>query len=358
MGSKRRRSDGSGQGFEELLQNHLKRKRYGPLYVLVGTDSYRIERTVLKIRDDLLDPASVAFNFHTYHGGQDSLQAVLQQALSFPMLGARQVLWLREADQCLSDAAAERALERYCRQPVEASVLILSASKLDGRKRWVRLCREGGYFFSFEPPKGTSLLAWVRKAAHKAGLPFPDPLPEILLTLVGDDLHMLSAEIEKLALLWGEGQQVLSEDFLANWVMEQHAQDKFSLLRSLQIGNPLPALTVFHRQTVWGQGAMEMAPILFWMLRKAAHCSALLAAQHPTGDIPRLVGIQPWAFSSQVRPLCASLGHRGVRTALQVAKQCDSALKRSPIPADVLLELALLKICAHQPQSPVIWPRI
>lgn len=347
MASNRSRRQGSDPTFADLVRTDLKTKEYRPVYLLVGEDTYRIESVVAWIRDEMLGPEGTAFNYHLFQGEQAGLESVLQQAYSFPMLGARQLLWLRDADKCLADPTTEKALLSYLQQPVDASILVLSAIKLDGRKRWVKYCRTAGYLFSFAPPEGRDLVQWVRVAASRKGVRLVGVLPEMLIDLVGDDLHALAAEIDKLALLSSEGEQELDAEQMEDLIMQQRLGDRFELTNALRPGDAGPALHVWHQQSAWGRGAMELGPLLVSRMRKIALVAALAAEGHDISEISALAQLHPYACQ-QLSRSGRQLGQEGIRRALAACHDFDASLKRSAIRPELAMERLLLDICADK----------
>ena len=158
-----------------------------PVYLLAGEDTLRIEGVVQKIRKDSLGEAGSAFNFHVFQGDQISVDKVVQQALSLPMLGNAQVIWVKQADKLLGNQDSQAPMEKYLGSPVPETILILSADKVDKRKKWVKLCQEGRFLFDFTPPTGEALVQWVLKAARRESLPLEPDQARTLCDLVGND---------------------------------------------------------------------------------------------------------------------------------------------------------------------------
>ena len=93
--------------FDDLLREDLKTRNYKPVYVFDGPDSYRIDAVVDRLQADALDAASAAFNVHNLQGDQCSWPQAVQQASSYPLLGARQLIRVRHVDRMGRDDAGE-----------------------------------------------------------------------------------------------------------------------------------------------------------------------------------------------------------------------------------------------------------
>ena len=93
-----RRKGTSTPGFEDLVREDLKTGKFRPVYVLSGEDTLRKEGVVEHLKKTVLGEAGAAFNFHVYNADESTLGPILQQALSYPMLGSHQVIWAKNID--------------------------------------------------------------------------------------------------------------------------------------------------------------------------------------------------------------------------------------------------------------------
>ena len=330
-------------GFAEV-QADLANRSYRPVYVLEGEDAHRMEGVVAHLRDRLLEPAAQAFNYHVFNGDSADLAQVVQQALSYPLLAARQLVWLRDCDRCAVGEGREAALEKYLERPVENTVLVLTATKLDGRRRWVKRCKESGWHFHFAPPEGAALVDWVLKAAGRQQVPLDRDLAEMLCELVGSDLRALSGELEKLALAVEEAGRAPTRAQLQSLILRQRAVDPFELVRALVPGDPAPALILWRRLAAEGAVAHEVGPLMIWRVRQLALVAALLAEGRTESDVQTLAGLSPWAYR-QVSQAARRWGPSQIGRALAACRRFDAALKGSPLRPDLVLEQAILDVC-------------
>jgi len=339
---------GAGPGFRELVRDDLKTRNYRPVYILAGEDVFRQESVVNHIKDDVLGEANASFNFHLFQGDQVNVDRVLQQANSFPMLGGRQLIWVRQADLCISDQSSGDALCAYAENPVEQTILVLTAEKLDKRKKWVKTCRSLGFVFELVPPGGEDLVDWTLKAARRVGLPLDRDMAGLLIDLVGADLFALSAEIDKLALLVEDTGQELNSETLAAVIMDQARLREFDINNNLGPGQADTVLKVWYRLARWGKTAYEIAPLVLWRIRMMA----LVAASRKHESTPKGValrsGVNQWTCQ-QLIPVVDRLGEAGVRRAVTQSQKCDASLKSSPVDPAIILEKTLVDICAPAP---------
>ncbi|MHB8078426.1 MAG: DNA polymerase III subunit delta [Candidatus Krumholzibacteriia bacterium] len=338
-----RAARGREPGFDDLIAE-LRARKIRPVYVIEGEDRRRVEETVRWLRDKLLDAAAQAFNFHLHAGDGADLRLVVQQARNYPMLAARQVIWVRDCDRCSLAEGREAALERYLAEPVPETVLILSADKLDGRRRWVKLAREGGGWYRFVAPEGAELVKWARAAAEREGLALTPDLAAELCERVGGDLRALGGEIAKLALAAGEKGSRLSAAEVRELVLAQREIDPWELVGALSGRDPTAVLRVWRRLAGDGHTAQEVFPLLVFKIRQLALAGALLAEGMNEGAVMKEAKL--WGNSiGDARRVIGELGPAGLTRALEACRRAEAALKSSPLKPELILEKALLEIC-------------
>jgi DNA polymerase-3 subunit delta len=340
----RGKSKSSLPSFQDLVDQDLKTGNFRPVYLLAGEDTLRIEGVVDKIRKDVLGEAGSAFNYHVFQGDQTPVEKVIQQALSLPMLGNRQVIWVKQADRFLGNQDSQGYVENYLAKPVPETILVLSGDKVDKRKKWVKVCLENQYFFDFTPPSGEALVQWVLKAAQRQNLPLKVDQARILCDLVGNDLLSLKSEIDKLALLVEDRGNAISDEEFAQLIMDQAALEGYEITANLEPGKTTEVLRTWYRLSEWGRSPHEIAPLLISRVRKGAILHAGRAQNLADRDIGSLTGQNPWSFR-YLEPMVRGMGRNGLGEALKAAIECDRRLKGSPLKPDIIIEKFIMDLC-------------
>lgn len=347
MGYRKGNKGSSTPSFQELVNQDLRSKKYRPVYLLVGDDALRMESVVEKIRKDALGDAGSAFNYHVLHGDQVGVDRVIQQAMALPMMGSHQVIWVKNADSCLSTQDKQTEIEKYVQKPVPETILIMTCIKADKRLKWVKACVSHGYFFDFSPPVGEALVQWVQRMAQKEGLELGRVEAETLCDLVGNDLLGLKNEIAKLTLLADQKGSRLTPKELNRIIMDQAELQGFDITNELEPGKSRQVLKTWFRLAEWGKSPYEIAPLLHSRIRKAA----LLARSRDQGvsdqETARMTGSSPWGFRF-LEPMIKGLGPQGVLEALETTLDCDRRIKSSPLGPDIVLEQTIMELCRRK----------
>ena len=343
------RSASRNPTFQDLVNQDLKTGHHRPVYLLSGPDNLRKEGVVAKIRKDALGDGGSVFNYHVLQGDQADIGRVLQQALALPMLGGKQVIWLKNVDRCLSDKNSQDGFIRYVGAPVPETILICTAEKTDKRLKWVKACVDGGFFFDFTPPAGEALVQWVLEAARREQLPLGPEEARLLCELVGSDLLSLRNEIQKLA-LWADSRgEPLTAVELSRIIMDQAELDGFEITARLEPGRARDVLRTWFRLAEWGRSPYELVPLLVARVRRAhllAHCRRQGLPDAETGA---LTGANPWSFK-YLEPMVRGYGIDGLSRALLAVLESDRKLKASPLKPDIIIEKLIFDLCC--PREP------
>lgn len=344
MATPHQRKGSKVPSFEDLVREDLKTGSFRPVYLLSGEDVLRKEGVVEHLKKTVLGETGSAFNYHVLSGESVDLARILQQALSYPMLGTHQLIWARDIDACLSDPAKQAELEKYIQKPVPETVLILGVEKADRRKKWVKTALENGYFFDFTPPSGEALVNWVLKAAAREQLELPLEAARTLCDLVGNDLLSLKSEIDKLSLLQADRKAPIDPEEIHRIIMDQAALEGYEITANLEPGKCAEVLKTWFRLTQWGKTSFEIAPLLLSRIRKGALYAACRSGGLSNDEIASRTASNAWSLR-YLEPMVRGLGKEGMSDALNAALECDRAMKSSPLPPNLLLEKTILEIC-------------
>ena len=335
----------TGPGFKELLKQDLQTGVYRKVYVIDGEDQLRIEQVVDAIRKKALEPGSAAFNEHILQADQVGWTGILQQAQGFPMLGGRQVVIARHADQIVSKKGdpAEAALVKYLADPVETTLLILTGAKFDGRRKWIGVAKKAGYYFNFAAPKGPELTEWISKASDRAGLNLAPDAREVLMQLVGNDLQGLLVEIEKLALLQESRGKPPAAEEIPELVMDQAELDNFKLSDDFGPGETAALMRTWLRLASWGTDVYELTPLLMSNLRRTALVATALDEDESGASVAAQTHLNPWLLKNRLMPLARRLGVENCQRILTACLTCEQSQKRRPVPPELVFEQFLME---------------
>jgi DNA polymerase-3 subunit delta len=174
-----------------------------PVYLIGGTDRAKVDRALQRLRGRVGEDAVERLSALEI-GGPEAIAAC--NAVGLFATGGRVVL-VDAVDKW--KAADLKALEEYLGSPAPDTVLALVANEPVDGSALAKLCAKHGELLLFVLPK--KLPEWVATQLQARGAKADAEACRVLVQLVGDDVHELSGEVDKLA-TWAGGDTITAAD--------------------------------------------------------------------------------------------------------------------------------------------------
>jgi DNA polymerase III subunit delta len=256
------------------VRKQIKSGETGPLYLLEGED--------LQSRHDLamefaavVDEGLHAFNVQHFYANEATTAAardaligeLLSSARTLPMMAARRVITVHEAERLLSPRKSKdedqetlpglesttkpkrsrtpaEELEEYVQSPEPMTTLVFVAGDLDGNRRLVKLLRKHGVSVdsgSLDSPADAA--KWIRMRVEAEGQTIEQQAISELLRATGLSLGQIRAELEKL-MLFAAGASAITSRHVKEAVRPQALEpgENFALGKAIWNGDAKKAL--------------------------------------------------------------------------------------------------------------------
>lgn len=180
----------------ETIMRDLKAKKYAPVYVLMGDESYYIDRITDYIADNVLDPDDRDFNQMVVFGADTTAAQVVDMAKGYPVMpAAHRVVIVKEAQGLKS----LDALERYFEKPLASTVLVIAYKNgtIDRRKKVVGKAEAIGVVFESKKKRDYELPAFIEAYLKKNHVAIDTKSAAMIAEHIGADLSRLISELDK-----------------------------------------------------------------------------------------------------------------------------------------------------------------
>lgn len=210
--------------YNDILSD-LKKKNYKPVYFITGEETYFLDFISDEIENNVLDESEKAFNQTIFYGKDSSISQVINQCNRFPMMAERQVVILKEAQECKdleTNVPAKKdgknvdinLLEEYLKKPNPTTLFLIcyKYKKLDGRKSLGKnISKFSEYFFS-EKIKDNQVAAWIKNKIEGQNIEINDKDCNLMAAHLGNDLNKISNEIRKLIIAIDGRKKITDKD--------------------------------------------------------------------------------------------------------------------------------------------------
>lgn len=179
---------------QKQLAQALEMRTFAPVYLLTGDDDFRKEDVVRRMVEAALEPSTRDFNLEQRRGPE--LDAATLRGLldTPPMMSDRRLVVVRDADGLRT--AAREALASYCQRPAADTLVVLVSAA--GAKVEKGLA-PGAVVVVFDRLTEGELERWITRRAVQGGGGISPEATSLLVQYAGNDLALLSQELEKLA---------------------------------------------------------------------------------------------------------------------------------------------------------------
>ena len=189
-----------------------------PVYYLCGEEEFYLDQLLEKF-SSVLQPHEKDFNFDLLYGQDITPAKALAIARSFPMMAERRVLIIRNFLQTAKGAAGEGDMNdflAYFEKPNPSCLLVLfDPSKPAGNTKLGKAIKKSSSvgFYEFESLPDYLIPDWVIQwgtAHHKKNI--EAPAAQLLAQFVGNNLQLLSTEIDKVCTFVDTSETVTEAD--------------------------------------------------------------------------------------------------------------------------------------------------
>lgn len=262
-----------------------------PVYLLVGTESYFIEKTLNLLKSSMTQAGELELSF--FDLDDVPVEHVIDEADTFPFFSDRKLIIAKNASFL---KAAERGkekinhdlktLESWLENPPSSSVTIFVApyEKLDERKKIVKSIKQHAVLVEAKALQANDLESWLAQEAKTFGKDISRSAVRKLTEMAGTNLTLLSSELEKMSLYLGaEGE--ITEELVESMTARTLEQDAFKMLQAYLDGNISEALSVYYDLLRQKEEPVALAALLasqirfmvqvYYLQKKGYHAQAI-----------------------------------------------------------------------------------
>ncbi|MFD0998042.1 DNA polymerase III subunit delta [Ohtaekwangia kribbensis] len=193
----------------------LKSKKYAPVYFLQGEETFYIDVIADYIEANVLADAEKGFNQVVVYGKDAVMATILTHARRFPMMAERQVVIVKEAQDIpdLGKDTGARLLLDYLTKAVPSTVLVFchKHKSLDKRKELGKKIDQYAVTINTKKLYDNQLPEFVSEYCKDKKVPIDDRAVQALCEFVGNDLHRLANEVDKIVISLQPGESITAE---------------------------------------------------------------------------------------------------------------------------------------------------
>jgi DNA polymerase III subunit delta len=250
-----------------------------PAYLICGDEPLQLGDAARAVRDaarargfeerELLECES-GFDWGRLRAAADALS----------LFSTRKLIELRLGTARIGRDGSE-AVRAYCSKPVPDNLLLVLAPRLEGRElkaKWVQDLDRIGVVIQVRQIEGRRLVAWIEQRLRERGLRAAPGVAGLLAERVEGNLLAAAQEVEKLRLVYGEGD--LDRERLVSAVSDSARYDLFDLTDAALSGDRARVHRIMN-----GLAAEGTVPsLVLWVLAREIRMLAAVSHAAKRGE--------------------------------------------------------------------------
>jgi DNA polymerase-3 subunit delta len=187
----------------KLVIKDIKAGKLEKIYFLHGEEPFFIDEITEAIIENAMEPHERDFNQVVLYGKDAEPLSLISELKGYPMMGARKLVVLREAQ----DFKAMDDLTAYFEAPSDTTVFVVNYKykTYDSRKTLMKSAAKNGLVFKSDKIKDYLLGDWIQTYIKSMGYGITSKASMLLVESLGNDLSRIVNEVEKLSILLEKG---------------------------------------------------------------------------------------------------------------------------------------------------------
>lgn len=276
----------------KALLKEIASGKFHPLYVLHGEEPLFIDKVSDAIIEHAISEEERDFNQTVVYGKDVDALTIMSEAKSFPFMGERKLIVVREAQEMKDIYELDKLLESL--NPNNIVVLCHKYKKLDGRKEFTKKAPKAGVVFVSDKIRDYQLTDWISNYVREVGYDITPKAAALLGDSIGNELTRIASELDKLSIVLEKGTKI-SEIHIEENIGISKDYNVFELSNALATRDALKVYQIAHYfdKNPKGHEIQAVIPILYKLFTNFMRVH--FAAQKTDSYLASSLGMNPYA---------------------------------------------------------------
>ena len=328
-------------------------------YILYGKDDFSLQESLEKIKNGLGDREMLAVNTNVLDGQQIRLSQLIDACSSIPFLCPSRLVIVKgllgrfepkSGQEKRPVRAKEKSntimeewtgLAEYIKQMPPSTVLVLEDGDIRPGNRLLKSLSSLANIKAFGALKDRDLVDWVEERIKGGGGEISPAALKLLVSLVGPDLWVMSAEIDKL-LAYSSGQTITEDDVkqLTSYAREANI---FALVDAILEGRRNQAQQLLHRLLTDGASPAYILAMIARQLRLIVLAKDLGKRKSGQDKSSSLESVSEYSLQKAIRQ-AREFNLERIKKAYDKLLEADLSIKTGKYEGDLALDLLVVEL--------------
>lgn len=313
------------------------------IYLLYGTNYFLIKREIEKIK---LENNIESIDVNNYNLENTILDNILDDALTLSLFSQKKMI-IVDNSYIFTPSVRKKGLDhnidllnKYIENPNPDTILIfvINEEKIDDRKKIVKLIKINGNVIEFNEVKNID--AFIKNELNDYKM---DAITiNSFVNRVGDNLAIITSEIEKLK-LYKNDDKIITKDDVFDVCSEQIDVDMNELTNSIVSKNISKSLKIYNELIKQGEEPLQIIIRLANQFRIIYQSKELTKKGYSNKDIADILGIHPYRVKKALE-ISYKFPSKELMSILKKLSRIDEGIKMGNMDKNIALEQFILEI--------------
>lgn len=313
-----------GPNYQDIIKE-VEQRRFVPVYLLMGEESYYIDMISDTIAATVLTEEEQGFNqMVMYCTRETDVTNIITAAKRYPMMAEYQVVIVKEAQNLLRIDE----LTDYVLNPLRSTILVICYKNgtIDKRKKLVAAIQKNGVVYESQKLNERALPIFISDYLKAKQKTIDTNASMMMADHIGADLNRLASELDKLVIALPKGESKITADLVEENVGISKEFNNWELRNALMVKDVFKANRIlsYFESNPKANPAIPTLAVLFSLF--ASMMQGYYAPEKTEFGLANHLGISPY----QARELLATMKLYSARKTMDIIakiRETDAKLK-------------------------------
>ncbi|MBQ7447841.1 MAG: DNA polymerase III subunit delta [Eubacterium sp.] len=322
----------------EKLTAEIKNKDFKRVYLFYGEEKYLIRQYQNRLVEAVLGE-NAGMNLSVFEGKNADPKEIMSQAQTMPFFADYRVILVQESGFYKK---TPEGLAEYLSEIPDTAILLFVESEVDKRSKMYKQTEKNGRAVQFTRQKDAVLKKWILSQLKKEGKKITEPVMNAFLECTGDDMELISQELEKLLCYTMEKDVISAEDVKAVCVPSV-GNHIFDMIDALAAKNRQRAMDLYLDLLRLREPPMR----ILYLIGRQFYILNRLKSMRKTGigdrEMASAVKIPPFAVKKNLAQ-AAKFTDEQIQETIETCVQADADVKSGHLSDRMAVELVMTTI--------------
>lgn len=220
----------TGPTYDSIMRD-LEARHFSPIYILMGEESYFIDKISDYIAENVLQPEERDFNQNIVFGSDINAAQIVDLAKGYPMMAEYRVVIVKEAQ----NLRGTDVIEKYLKNPVKSTILVLCHKNgtIDRRKKLIGRSEALGVVFESKKMRESELPSFIASYLKQKNVTIDYKSTAMIADHIGSDLNRMISVLDKLLISLPEDNRVVVPEVIEKQIGVSKDFNAFELRNAL-----------------------------------------------------------------------------------------------------------------------------